>query len=153
MIPVVVSSVDPIIFGIKSLLVLCTVATRSHPSSMIKWGLWSKTVWTCFAYVSLSSPAIANTGMPQYLTRAAATSSWVERGFEAARTASAPPSFIAIQSAAVSLGTWTHAVSLKPSKGFSFLNLSVIFAKTGISFCAHSIFFFPCSAKFMSLIS
>ena len=59
--------------------------------------------------MSWSSPLIANVPIPYSETSAAATSSWVESGFDAQRTTSAPPAFSVRIRFAVSVVTWRHA--------------------------------------------
>jgi hypothetical protein len=52
---------------------------------------------------------IAKTEMSYSSTSAAAVSSWVESGFEAQRTTSAPPALSVRARFAVSVVTWRHA--------------------------------------------
>ena len=85
--------------------------------------------------------------MPLCSTSAAATSSWVDSGFEAQSATSAPP-------AAASASGWrsrssragTRAIRM-PSSGRSFSNRSRISASTGISAPAHSMRSRPAAAS------
>jgi hypothetical protein len=57
--------------------------------------------------------------MPYLSTRAAATSSFVDSGFEAHRPTSAPPAASVRARLAVSVVTCRHAESVRPSSGRS----------------------------------
>ena len=59
--------------------------------------------------------------MPKSATRAAATSSCVDRGLEAQRTTSAPPAFSARARLPVSLVTWRQADRRRPAQGLLLL--------------------------------
>ena len=120
---------------------------------MIMFGLVSSAARTWLTYVSIDSPLIAITGMPQSATSEAATSSWVDRGFDAISVASAPPACSVRARFAVSVVICAQATSFTPSNGFSDSNRSRISRSTGISRSAHSIRCLPCGARLMSLMS
>src|SRR3954453_22431763 len=86
-------------------------------------------------------------------TRAAATSSCVESGFEAQRTTSAPPAFRVRIRFAVSVVTCRQAETRKPLSGCSVSNRCRIAASTGICRSAHSILRTPSSASARSFTS
>src|SRR3990172_6115614 len=86
---------------------------------------------------------MAKVGMPKSLTREAATSSCVERGFEAQRTTSAPPALRVMARFAVSVVTCRQAAILTPLRGFFLEKFSFMRLKTGMSISAHSILFLP----------
>ena len=67
--------------------------------------------------------------MPKSFTRLAATSSWVDSGFEAQRTRSAPPAFRVRARLAVSAVTCRQADIRIPASGFSLANRSRIARK------------------------
>ena len=71
--------------------------------------------------MSRSSPRRANVAIPYSATSAAATSSLVDSGFEAARTTSAPPALSVRIRFAVSVVTWRQAPIRSPSSGRSAL--------------------------------
>ena len=91
--------------------------------------------------------------MPKSLTRLAATSSWVDSGFEAQSTRSAPPALRVRARLAVSAVTCRQADIRIPASGFSFANRSRIARSTGMSRSAHSTRFRPASASDRSLTS
>src|SRR5262245_59107116 len=91
--------------------------------------------------------------MPYSSTRAAAASSWVESGFEAHRTTSAPPAWSVRIRFAVSVVTWRHADTRKPASGRSRENRSRIARRTGMLRSAHSIRRTPSGASARSLTS
>src|SRR5258706_3825326 len=82
-----------------------------------------------------------------------ATLAWVDYGFEAQRTTSAPASRRAIIRLAVSLVTWRHAETRRPFSGCSLMKRLRMICNTGICCCAHSILRLPASASEISFIS
>ncbi len=100
----------------------------------------------CRKNVSVSSPLIANVAMSLCSHSAAATSSCVDRGFDAHRATSAPPAARVSIRFAVSVVTCRQAPMRMPSNGRSFSKRSRISASTGISPAAHSIRSRPASA-------
>src|SRR3990172_10923599 len=96
---------------------------------------------------------MAKVGMPKSLTSEAATSSCVERGFEAQRTTSAPPALRVMARFAVSVVTCRQAAILTPLRGFFLEKFSFMRLKTGMSISAHSILFLPFWLKAMSFTS
>jgi hypothetical protein len=92
-------------------------------------------------------------GILRCFTIAAATSSWVLKGFDAQTTTSAPPAFRVFMRFPVSDVTWRQQAILTPFKGFFFANLCAIWPRTGILLPAQSIFSSPASASFMSFTS
>src|SRR4051812_36914344 len=75
--------------------------------------------------------------MPNSETRAAATSSCVESGFDAHSTTSAPPAFSVRIRFAVSVVTWRQAETRYPASGCSRSKRSRIVVSTGICRSAH----------------
>ena len=59
MTPVVVSSVPPTTFSSRLLRLVCSMATRSMPSSMVMCGLMSSTLFRWLLYCSVVSPLMA----------------------------------------------------------------------------------------------
>ena len=86
-------------------------------------------------------------------TSAAATSSWVESGFEAHKETCAPPAFSVSARFAVSVVTCRHAEMRIPSSGLSFAKRALIWASTGMLRAAHSILLWPLSASLGFLTS
>jgi len=84
---------------------------------------------------------------------AAATSSCVLKGLHPVIATSAPPATKVLTKTAVSFVTCKASPTFIPFKGFSFLKRSLTLSKAPICISAHSIFFFPCSASFMSFTS
>ena len=80
-------------------------------------------------------------------TRAAATSSCVDSGFDAHSTTSAPPAFSVRIRLAVSVVTCRQAEMRRPSSGFSRSKRSRMAASTGIWRSAHSMRRTPSSAS------
>src|SRR5689334_24888222 len=68
--------------------------------------------------------------MPYSATSAAATSSWVESGFDAHRSTSAPPALSVRARLAVSDVTCRQAETRRPASGFSAAKRSRIAART-----------------------
>src|SRR5207248_1970004 len=95
---------------------------------------------------------MAKTLMPSSIS-AAATSSWVESGFEAQSVMSAPPACSVVIRKAVSLVTCRQAETRIPLSGFCLRNLSAMLARTGIDRAAHSMRPWPFWASFMSFTS
>ena len=91
--------------------------------------------------------------MPWCATSEAATSSWVESGFDEQRTASAPPACRVRIRFAVSAVTCRQALIFQPASGRSAAKRSRMPASTGIWRSAHSIFSAPASARPMSRMS
>ncbi len=81
------------------------------------------------------------------MASAAATSSWVDSGLEAARKTRAPPACSAFTRPAVSAVTCRQAAIESPSNGRCAANLSAIRRSTGMPRCAHSIRARPASAR------
>src|SRR3984885_8134081 len=96
---------------------------------------------------------VANTGMLWSRTSEAATSSCVERGFEAQRTTSAPPSRRQIARFAVSAVTCRQAEMRMPLSGWFLMNSLRIICSTFMDWFAHSMRFLPSSASSRLLIS
>src|SRR5580700_11134814 len=96
---------------------------------------------------------MANTGMLWSRTSEAATSSWVERGFEAQSTTSAPPSRRQIARFAVSAVTCMHAEMRIPFRGWFLMNSLRIICSTFMDWFAHSMRFLPSSASSRLLMS
>src|SRR3989344_6155291 len=119
---------------------------------MVMSGFISSTLFKCSKYSLLFSPFLAKTGILKYFTKAAATSSCVERGLEAQRPIIAPDSFRAIIKLAVSAVTCKQAPMVAFLNGFDFLKLKAILESTGISFFAHSILISPFFAKLIFLM-
>src|ERR1700733_2695117 len=86
-------------------------------------------------------------------TRLAETSSWVESGFEAQRTTSAPPSRRQIARFAVSAVTCRQAEMRIPLSGWFLINSFRIICSTFMDWLAHSMRFLPSSASSKLLIS
>ncbi len=101
----------------------------------------------------MSSPLTANVAMPLCSQSAAATSSWVDSGFDAQSATSAPPAASVSIRFAVSVVTCRHAPMRTPASGCSFSNRSRISASTGISPAAHSMRSRPFGASARSLTS
>src|SRR6516164_9679837 len=99
-----------------------------------------------------STPARANTHVPAS-ARAAATSSWVDSGFEAARKTRAPPARRAPTRPAVSAVTCRQAAAVSPANGCSPAKRSVSSRSTGMPRCAQPIRARPASARFSSAMS
>src|SRR2546425_12158352 len=91
--------------------------------------------------------------MPWCFTRWAATSSWVDSGFDAHSATSAPPAWSVIARFAVSVVTCRHADRRFPVSGRSPRNRSLSCRSTGIERSAHSVRRRPSSASRMSLMS
>src|SRR5688500_12960374 len=91
--------------------------------------------------------------MPLCSTRDAATSSWVDSGFEAQSATSAPPAASVSIRFAVSVVTCRQAATRTPCNGFSLSKRSLIWAITGISPAAQSILPRPDSESPLSLMS
>ena len=149
----VVSSVPPMISAIWSGRSLCSTLTMSAPSSIVMCGCVSSTSLMCRKNVSVSSPFTANVAIPLCSHSAAATSSWVDSGFDAQSATSAPPAASVSIRFAVSVVTWRHAPIRTPASGRSFSNRSRISARTGISPAAHSMRSRPFGASARSLTS
>src|SRR5680860_313774 len=107
----------------------------------------------CLERVSVSSPLIAKTGIPKSSHKEAATSSWVDNGFEAHSTTSAPPALRVMARFAVSEVTWRQAETRIPSSGRSFSKRLRIADSTGICRSAQAIRRFPEGARAISLTS
>src|SRR6202162_1554242 len=86
-------------------------------------------------------------------TRLAATSSWVESGFEAQSTTSAPPSRRQMARFAVSAVTCRQAEMRMPFSGWFLMNSLRIICNTFMDWFAHSMRFLPSSASSRLLIS
>src|SRR5580658_6158518 len=86
-------------------------------------------------------------------TRLAETSSCVERGFEAQRTTSAPPSRRQMARFAVSAVTCRQAEMRMPFRGWFLMNSFLIICSTFMDWFAHSMRFLPRSARSRLLIS
>src|ERR1035441_1705984 len=86
-------------------------------------------------------------------TRLAATSSCVDRGFEAHSTTSAPPSRRQIARFAVSAVTCRQADTRIPFSGWFLMNSLRIICSTFMDWFAHSMRFLPSSASSRLLIS
>src|SRR5579863_5386718 len=91
--------------------------------------------------------------MPWSRTRLAETSSWVESGFEAHNTTSAPPSRRQIARFAVSAVTCRQAEMRMPFNGWFLMNSLRIICSTFMDWFAHSMRFLPSSASSTLLIS
>src|ERR1051326_6503465 len=96
---------------------------------------------------------MAKTLMPWSRTRCAATSSWVDSGFEPHSATSAPPACSATARFAVSVVTCRHADRRLTASGFSRANRSRSWRSTGIERSAHSVRRRPSSASLMSRMS
>src|ERR1700684_1965185 len=96
---------------------------------------------------------MAKTGIPESRTRLADTSSWVESGFEAHKTTSAPPSRRQIARFAVSAVTCRQAEMRIPFSGWFLMNSLRIICSTFMDWFAHSMRFLPSSASSRLLIS
>src|ERR1700733_3400982 len=96
---------------------------------------------------------MANTGMLWSRTSEAGTSSWVERGFEAQRTTSAPPSRRQMARFAVSEVTCRQAEMRIPFRGWFLMNSLRIICSTFMDWFAHSMRFLPSSASSGLLMS
>src|SRR4051794_31637554 len=103
--------------------------------------------------MSRSSPRRAYTAMPYSATSAAATSSCVEIGLDAARWTSAPPAWSVRARFAVSVVTWRQAPMRMPASGCSRSKRSRISRSTGISRSAHSTLRVPRAASPRSVTS
>src|SRR5512137_1836229 len=84
--------------------------------------------------------------------RAAATSSWVERGLHPDHDTSAPAATRVFTSTAVSLVTCRHPATRIPFRLCAFPCVSLRAMRTGILDCAHSILNLPAEASPGSLI-
>src|SRR5690606_31486058 len=93
---------------------------------------------------------MAYTCTPWSRTRWAATSSWVESGFEAHSATSAPAARSVIIRLAVSVVTCRQHAIRRPASGFSAANRERIWRSTGIERSAHSVRRRPSSASEMS---
>src|SRR5271170_1609113 len=91
--------------------------------------------------------------MPWSRTRLAETSSWVESGFEAQSTTSAPPSRRQMARFAVSAVTCRHAEMRMPLRGWFLMNSLRIICSTFMDWFAHSMRFLPSSASSRLLMS
>src|SRR5271168_1611203 len=80
-------------------------------------------------------------------TRLAATSSCVDRGFEAHSTTSAPPSLRQMARFAVSAVTCRQAETRMPFRGWFLMNSLRMICRTFMDWLAQSILFLPRSAK------
>src|SRR4029453_16829658 len=96
---------------------------------------------------------MAKVGIPLCLTREAATSSCVERGFEAQTATWAPPALRVMARLAVSLVTCRQAETRWPRSGFSRAKRLRIADSTGIWLSAHSMRALPAAASPRSLTS
>src|SRR3954462_859501 len=96
---------------------------------------------------------MAKTEMSYSSTSAAATSSWVDSGFDAQSTTSAPPAFSVRARLAVSGGPGRQAAMRWPASGCSLSKRSRIAASTGICRSAHSMRRTPSGASAMSFTS
>src|SRR6266508_5096060 len=96
---------------------------------------------------------MAYTLIPLCSHSAAATSSWVDSGFEAHRATSAPPAWRASTRFAVSVVTWRQAAIFSPWRGRSFSNRSRISPSTPISVAAQSMRARPRSTRPRSFTS
>src|SRR5271167_2893153 len=96
---------------------------------------------------------MAYTGIPWSRTRLAATSSCVDRGFEAHSTTSAPPSRRQIARFAVSAVTCRQAEMRTPFRGWFLMNSLRIICSTFMDWFAHSMRFLPRSARSRFLMS
>src|SRR5438477_3304064 len=90
---------------------------------------------------------MAKTAMPLSRTSEAATSSCVESGFEAHSTTSAPPSRRQMARLAVSAVTCRQAEIRTPFNGWFLMNSLRMICSTFIDWFAHSMRFFPMSAR------
>src|SRR5580700_7468298 len=86
-------------------------------------------------------------------TSEAATSSWVDNGFEAHSTTSAPPSRRQMARFAVSAVTCRHAEMRMPFSGWFLMNSFRIICSTFMDWFAHSMRFLPSSASSRLLMS
>ena len=88
--PVVVSSPPPIRFSAKSGRWSSKIWARSPPSSTMRWGLQDRvrTRWSWYSASVAPCQALTVTPCP---ARAAATSSWVDRGLQPVANTWAPP--------------------------------------------------------------
>ena len=116
-IPVVVSSQPPKMAGISSCISVCTMCTRSPPSSIIMLGPAASTARICELYSSSVAPYQAWTSSPAF-TSAAATSSCVESGLDPVTYISAPPAASTLHRYAVLASRCTERVTFLPAKGF-----------------------------------
>ncbi len=103
--------------------------------------------------MSRSSPRRAKVAIPNDSTSAAAVTSCVESGFDAARYTSAPPAFSVRIRLAVSVVTWRQAPMRRPASGRSRSKRSRIWRRTGISRSAHSMRRRPSAARERSVTS
>ena len=143
--PVVVSS-QPARTPSRSSGRRCRTCTRSQPSSSSRCGRASSTASRCAAYPLLSTPCRACTPTP-CSTRAAATSSCVDSGLDAARCSSAPPAVSVRASAAVSGVTCMQAATRTPASGRSWAKRRRSSPSTGMDRSAKSVRRRPCSAS------
>ena len=107
----------------------CSATIRSPPSSIAACG---------FDFAAASMPGAGSWPRRASTPSASATSSWVESGFDAASSTSAPPASSARTRLAVSAVTCRHAATRRPLSGFFFANRSPIERTTGIWPAAHS---------------
>jgi hypothetical protein len=96
---------------------------------------------------------MAKTGIPKSFTSEAATSSCVLSGFDAHKTAFAPPAFRVLARFAVSAVMCRQAETFLPLNGLDFANRFRIAANTGISLSAQRIRFLPSDANDKSATS
>src|SRR5690606_22028020 len=96
---------------------------------------------------------MAKVGMPYSSLSAAATSSWVLSGLDAASATSAPPVFSVRMRLAVSVVTCMHAAMRTPASGLVFSHSARMSASTGMFSSAHSMRRRPAAARDLSLQS
>ncbi len=91
--------------------------------------------------------------MPSSREREAATSSWVDSGFEAQATTRAPPAFSVRRRLAVSVVMCRHAAMVIPSRGRSLAKRSRMLVSTGMWVSAQAMRWRPSSARVGSVTS
>ena len=89
----------------------------------------------------------AKVGMPSSRTSEAATSSWVDNGFDAQIRTSAPPALSVRSRLAVSVVTCRQAATTAPASGRSLAKRSRIDVSTGMLASAQAMRWCPRSAR------
>src|SRR3954462_15552635 len=148
-----VSSVPPMRRSRTRARAWCMSITRSAPSSRVTCGRRRAHAAPWAAEASASSPWRAWTSAPTSSARAAAVSSWGERGVAAHSATSAPPAMSARTRLAVSAVTCRHAATAIPSSGRSSARGAGMERRTGIWASAHSMRARPAGAREGSAMS
>ena len=119
----------------------------------MRWGRVSSTLVRWASYSSGVAPRQAKTRTSPGAARAAATSSWVERGLHPVTATSAPPARSTRARYAVFASRWMLNPSRRPAKGRSRSKRALIAFSSFMCWATQRIFRSPCGAKLRSRTS